>query len=232
MTQNNKFLFNLNNFDAPEEAVEEIIEEEIEQEPPPPTFSEDDLEAAKAIAHAGGVREGIAEEKARREQKTSELLEKIADNFSSLFAAEQYREKQYEEESVRLAIETLNIALPALASKIESETLQSVIKQNLQKQAEQSEIIIELNPDDTADIEKMLGVLWKDNDNAPRCKIIENEDIAVGGCSLSWADGGLIRDPAKTAETIRDELQSLLTKTTNNDINKNKEDSSSDMNGE
>lgn len=232
MNQNKKFFFDLNNFDAPGEVVEEIIEEEIEHVPPPPTFSEDDLEAAKAGAHAAGVREGATEEKNRREEKNTDLLEKIADNFSSLFAAEQYRERQYEEEAVRLALETLNIAVPTLTSRINNETLQSVIRQNLQKQAEQSEIIIELNSEDVADIEKMMETLWKDNDKAPRCKIIENAELSVGACSISWADGGLIRDPIKTAQAIRDELESLLTSDENNAINKDQEDSPSKSNGE
>ena len=60
----NKFLFDLNNFDMPE-PEEEVIEEEIDLEPPPPTFSEDDLEAAKAVAHATGRNEGIEEEKSK-----------------------------------------------------------------------------------------------------------------------------------------------------------------------
>lgn len=225
MNQKNKFLFDLNNFDTVEDEAEEIIEEEIEVEPPPPTFSEDDLEAARATAHANGVREGIAEERERREQKTAELLEKIADNFSSLFAAEQYRERQYEEEAVRLTLETINIALPALTPLIGTETLKTVIADNLKKQSDQSEIIIELHPDDIPPIKELLTTLWKEGENAPRYKIIENENTEKGACSLSWADGGLVRDPAKTTKAIRDELQSLLTKPQNNAI-KEEEDSS------
>ena len=38
------FLFDLNNFDTPQEEEIEIIEEEVEVEPPPPMFSEDELE--------------------------------------------------------------------------------------------------------------------------------------------------------------------------------------------
>lgn len=232
MNQNKKFFFDLNNFDAPDEVVEEIVEEVIEQEPPPPTFTEDELEAAKATAHAAGVREGMADEKSKREQKTLEVLEKIAENFSSLFAAEQYRERLYEEEAIKLTLETLNIAVPALSPKIGSETIETVIRKNLQKQSEQSEIIIELSPDDIHNIKKMMETMWKDTDKAPRCKVIENAELPPGACSLSWQDGGLVRNPVKTAESIRDELESLLTQLENNGINKDQEDSSSGINGE
>lgn len=232
MNQKNKFLFDLNNFDATDVAEEEIIEEEIEDAPPPPpTFSEDDLEAAKAVAHSAGVNEGIQEERGRREEKVKDLLENIADNFSSLFAAEQYRERQYEEEAVKLALKTLDKIFPSLSPSLGTETLQSVITQNLKKQAEQSEITIEIHSSDISDVEKIIATIWKDPDNAPRCKVIDNDAIEAGACKLSWVDGGLIRNPDKTAQSIRDELQSLLTKQVNNAINK-EEDSNSSINGD
>lgn len=243
MNKNNKFLFNLHNFDAPGQAVEKVVEEDVYVEPPPPSFSQEDIDIAKATAQANGFSEGLREERISREQKISDLLRDIADNFSSLFAAEKYRERQYEEEAVKLSYEVLNIAVPALSSLVGKETLESVIRENLKKQSEQSEIIIELNPDDTADIEKILSSLWKDPENAPRCKIIANEAIEAGACSLSWADGGLIRDPKKTAQDIKTSLEQILkgqeapkratplTKSENNAINKG-EDSAFEENGE
>ncbi len=231
MNQENKFLFDLNNFDAPPVADEEIIEEEIEVAPPPPTFSEDELEAAKAMAHSNGVTEGIKEERARREEKVKDLLETIAENFSALFAAEQYRERQYEEEAVKLSLNVLDKAFPSLLTHLGNDTLKSVVTKNLKKQAEQSEITIEIHPDDGTDIKNIVASIWKDPESAPRCKVIENDAIAAGACTMSWADGGLIRNPEQTAQSIRDELESLLTNRANNAINKD-EDSNSSINGE
>lgn len=231
MNKENKFLFDLNNFDAPPVVEEEIIEEHIEAVPPPPMFSEDDLEAAKAMAHSNGVTEGIKEERGRREEKVKDLLETIAENFSALFAAEQYRERQYEEEAVKLTLNMLDKAFPSLLKKLGNETLVSVIKQNLKKQADQSEIIIEIHPDDCSDIQNIIATIWKDPENAPRCKIIENDGVAAGACKMSWADGGLIRNSEQTAQSIRDELESLLTNRANNAINRD-EDSNSSINGE
>jgi flagellar assembly protein FliH len=211
LTKSNKFLFDLNNFDAPEE--EEIIEneEEIEElEPPPPTFSEEELETAKAVSHAAGRSEGIKEERARREQFVAESLKTITDNFSTLFAAEIYREKQYEEESLKLALQIIDMVAPSLSSRLGYEALKQTLKDVIKSQSEQSEIIIEVNPEYAADIDSLMEDMWTDKENAPRYKILADSGLEKGACKLSWKDGGMIRDPAKTANDIKTSIEDLL----------------------
>ena len=54
-------MFDLHNFD-PIDVVEEVIEEVIEEvEPPPPTFSTEELEAAKEMAFENGRQKGLQE---------------------------------------------------------------------------------------------------------------------------------------------------------------------------
>ena len=77
-----KFFFDVNIFDAPEK--EEIPED---LPPPPPTFSEDELAAARDIAFEQGRQQGQREQREARETRVAELLEIITQNFSHLFAA-------------------------------------------------------------------------------------------------------------------------------------------------
>lgn len=231
MNNTNKFLFDLNNFDTPDVEEEIIIEEEVEVEPPPPMFSEDDLEAAKAVAHATGRNEGIKEERERRDQKTSDALSKIAENFATLFAAEIYREKQYEEEALKLALKVVDIMAPSLQSRLGQEALKNAISQTLKSQSEQSEIRIEVSPDLAGDIDKLIEDIWPDKDSAPRYKILADNALEVGACALSWKDGGMLRTPDKTVESIKSAIEALLveqvmsknnsplTDEANNDIN-------------
>ena len=209
MTHTNKFLFDLNNFDAPEE--EEIIEEEIEDiEPPPPTFSEEELETAKAVAHAAGRNEGLQEERERRELFVAETLKKISDNFSNLFAAEMYREKQYEEEALRLGLQIIEMIAPSLNNRLGQEALKGALKDVLKSQSEHTEIIIEVTPDTASDIDTLVDSIWPDKDNAPRYKILANSDLEKGACKLSWKDGGMVRNPSKIANDIKTAIEALL----------------------
>lgn len=210
MNNTNKFLFDRNNFDAPDVEEEVIVEEEIYIEPPPPMFSEDDLEASKAVAHATGRNEGMQEERAKREQQIADALSKISEDFSTLFAAEIYREKQYEEESLRLALELIDKLAPSLQTRLGAETLKTTLREVLKTQSEQAEIKVEVHPETANDIGKLIDNIWPDKDAAPRYKILANSELEIGECSLSWKDGGMIRIPQKTAEDIKSAIEGLL----------------------
>lgn len=227
MSNSNKFLFDLNKFDEPDEPeiVEEIIEEEAV--PPPPTFSEDELEAAKEIAHTQGKSEGIQEERAKREQELTILLGIISENFSSLFANETYRENAYEHEAVKLALQITKQLAPVLEEKIGAETLKKTITEAIASQSKQSEIIVEVSKSAEEEIKALLDRFSEKHENTPRFKVKGSDDLTEAACQLSWKDGGMIRDPAKTAERIQKELTELLENiketvpdNTNDDINK------------
>lgn len=208
LNKQKKFYFDLHNFDLPEE--EEEIEEVIEVEPPPPSFSEDELEAAKAVAHASGRNEGIMEERNKREQYIADTLHKISENFSTLFAAELYRERQYEEEALRLGLEIISVLAPSLNSRLGEEALKKSLRQVLESQSEQSEIRIEVHPDSASDIDSLLETIWPDQDSAPNYKVVADSHLEKGACTLSWKDGGMVRDPQKTANDIKETIEGLL----------------------
>lgn len=228
---NNKFLFDLNKFDEPDEPeIEEVlIEEEIE--PPPPTFSEDELEAAKAVAFTKGKSEGIQEERAKREQELTDILGAISENFSTIFASEVYREKAYEQEAIKLALQIVELLAPVLQDKLGDEALKETIVNSILAQTKQSEIIIEVAESVKDEITVLLEKLSEQNENSPRFKVKGRDDLTSGSCELSWKDGGMVRNPLKTAADIQNALMELLNDTketvpssANNDIN-NKTDS-------
>lgn len=208
MTHTNKFLFDLNNFDAPEQ--EDVIEEIEDIEPPPPTFSEEELETAKAVAHAAGRNEGLLEERNRREQLVADNLKKIADSFSTLFATETYRERQYEEEALRLALEIIEMVAPSLNNRLGQEALKKTLQNVLKSQSEQSEIIVEVHPESASDIDALIESIWPDKDNAPRYKVLADSELEKGACTLSWKDGGMVRNPSKMTNDIKTAIESLL----------------------
>ena len=206
----NKFLFDINNFDTPAEQIETPAEEEIDFVPPPPTFSEDEIESAKTIAHSQGLNEGRLQAQGEREEFIAQSLEKISANFSSIFAAETYRERQYEEESLRLALEVISILSPSLNSHLGMESLKQALSDVLKRQSEQSEIRIEVDPESATDIDQYIDNIWPDKDNTPRYKVVANSSLEKGACEINWKDGGMIRTPQKTAEDIKEAIEELL----------------------
>lgn len=223
-----KFLFDLNKFDEPTAAEIEaaLLEKELEP-PPPPTFTEDELEAANAVAFTKGKSEGIQEERAKREQELTNILGEISANFSNLFANEIYREKAYEQEAVKMSIELIKILAPTLEQKFGKDALINTIKDTILSQTKQSEIIIEVANSAKDEITSILDNISAKDENSPRFKVKGREDLSEGSCELSWKDGGMVRNPRETAKNIENTLMKLLNNPkeaipvdTNSDINK------------
>ncbi|MEM9470027.1 MAG: hypothetical protein AAF988_07670 [Pseudomonadota bacterium] len=205
-----KFLFDLNKFDEPDtsEIEEKIIEEDIE--PPPPTFSEDELEAAKAVAFTQGKSEGIQEERGKREQELTVHMGVLAEQIQTLFASELYREKAYEQEAINLSLQLVDQLSPLLEEKLGLDTIRKVIEKTVMAQSKQSQIIIEVAPDYVEEISTLMDRIRTQEEDAPQFKVKANETLTKGACALSWKDGGMVRDPQGTAKAIKKELEDLL----------------------
>jgi flagellar assembly protein FliH len=196
-----KFMFDLRRFDEPE--VEEV-------EDLPPTFSEEELAAARAQGYEEGKIEGHRLAVASREQLTANTLRSISESFTLLFVAEDDREKEYEEESVRLTQQILKKLFPVLNARFGHDEVQNVVLKVLQSRGKQSTITIEVSPEDAPGIEETLASNWSDPEAAPRYRVLASADIRPGQCRLGWEDGGAVRDASALAARINQALCDLL----------------------
>lgn len=204
-----KFLFDLNCFDEPDPVDPADIA---------PTFSEEQLSAARAEGYAEGHATGTAEGKSEatrvavqsREQLTANTLRTISESFTMLFAAEYDREKTYEQEAVRLTLSALQKLFPVLNQRFGQEEIRQVIMSVLESSARRSMITIEVSTDDAQSIESMLAAHWSDPEAAPRYRVLAQPDLHPGQCRMNWEDGGAVRDAQRLADKITQALDALL----------------------
>ncbi len=205
-----KFLFDVNDFDEKDDAEEEILPEEPPPPPPPPTFSEAELEGARRDGLARGRAEATAEAEASRERRVADLLETISREFSTLFAAEDLRNAQYEAESVRLTLAILERLFPAMNRKYGLAEVQRIISEVLETQRAQAIIKIEVQPDYVETIRDHVERVMKQGNMEGECQVMGNQTLRDGDVRMSWADGGAFRESAETAEDIARHLQVIL----------------------
>lgn len=204
-----KFLFDVNDFDEKDEA-DDSTPDEPPPPPPPPTFSEAELEGARRDGLARGRAEATAEALASRERRVADLLEVISREFSTLFAAEDLRNAQYEAESVRLALAILERLFPAMNRKYGLAEIQRIISEVLETQREQAMIKIEVQPDYVETIRDHVDRVMKQGNIEGECQVMGNQALGDGDVRMSWADGGAFRESTETAEDIAHHLQVIL----------------------
>lgn len=194
-----KFLFDGNNFDSPD----------IPEEGPPPVYSQEELEAAKRDAHARGKAEGIAEAHNSFEKQTSDILMAVRDHFSILFDEEDRRSRLFEKESAQLAYTIFSRAFPALNERFGMKEVENTIKDVLETVREQPEVIIEVAEPYVDVIQTHVDGLIRQGDG-PRCTIRGNNNLAIGQCRMTWANGHATRNGALLAEQIANQIEQVL----------------------
>lgn len=206
MQKDKKFLFDVNIFDAPPKE-EEIVED---LPPPPPVFSEEELAVAKDMAFEQGRQLGQKEQKDSREQYIAQSLEKIADNFSHIFAAETVRESIFEKESLKLAIQALDTLFPSLNEKIGPEEVRKSIEKTLVDHRKTKEITLRVPTGMKDEIETLISRIRTGEHDEVLWRVTEDPALLKGDCVLEWSDGGAIRDSARIARDIRKNIEKQL----------------------
>lgn len=199
-----KFLFDLNCFD------DGYVEEVIPEEPPPPTFSEEELAEAERAAHERGRREALAEAAASREKHVADLLGTISRSFSSLFGAEAERAARYETEAVIVARAVFSRLFPALNARHGLEEVASMIAGAMENRRGGGEIVLEIHPDYRGDIEKRLESVRQAQRSTDIITLRGDDTLGPGDCRMRWEDGGAARDVGALAEEIGVILEQLL----------------------
>lgn len=201
-----KFMFDVNDFDE-----KDLPEEPLEPPPPPPpTFSEAELERARRESLAKGREEAAAEAEASRERHVADLLQTISREFSTLFAAEDLRNAQYEAESVRLTLATLQRLFPAMNQKYGLGEIQRVVSEVLESQREIAVIKLEVHPDYVETIHEHVRRVLKQANISGNCTVTGNQALGPGDCRMNWENGGALRDSQGVAEDIERHMQVIL----------------------
>lgn len=201
LNKDKKFKFDMHNFDE-----EVYVDPNQEEEPPAPTFSEEELAAAKAEAFAQGKQEGITESKASIEQKISQLLENLTTQYRPFYDAENAREKIYEIESVKLCYAVCKKLFPLYEKKHGQEELKAAISQVLTKHQGQNKISITVNPDAQSAIEEHLNTISQDVE----FEVNADPELDFMSCKLKWKDGGAVRHAKQQADEIFVYLEEAL----------------------
>ena len=198
-----KFLFDVHNFDEGEK------EDEVEAPPPPPVFSQEELAAAKNEAYQQGKKDGFGEAQASFEKQVLDLLGTIRTNFNVLFDEEERRGRSFEKETVQLAYTIFAKAFPALNERFGLDEVRSVLQKVLETVREQPEIMIEVPSAYAEAIQRHIDGILR-HDSSPHCIVRGSDVLSAGQCRMAWQNGTAIRNGARLANRIREQIEQVL----------------------
>ena len=181
--------------EQPEEEYpeEEDAEEEEPEEPPVPTFSEEELIAAREEGFKTGKEEGAREAMEDSSRVLAEILQNVGAQISRLIANQTKTIILSEEASIEVAMAVTKKLFPSLQENHGYGEVLAAVKGSFENLLDEPKITLRAAPEYKEDITKELNILADDFGFEGKIVVIADENMNPGDCRIEWDSGGAER---------------------------------------
>jgi len=197
-----KFTFDLD-FDAPEEPeVAKVEEEEEEPEEEIPTFSEEELEQARAEGFGAGKEEGRREAADATEQKLLEAIEKACSELAEIYNTQTEANREIGREMVSVSTSIAKKMFPDLNARNALGEVERVVQETLKAVTEEPRIQIMVNPELREPLGERLATMTHRAGFEGKVFVNPDPSMTLGDCRIEWSNGAAVRDGEELWEMI------------------------------
>ena len=197
-----KFLFDVS-FDDQAGEAEPEIEETVEPEaPPPPTFGEDDLAAARAEGYAQGYATGEQAERTRTERLAAEAVQDLAGRLDGLAQDIGAIGAGAERRAVEFGLAVARKLVPELLRREGQREVEAVVRTALRDMFEDPRIVLRVSDGMLDLIKPRVDAIALESGFDGKVVILSEDGMVDGDCRVEWADGGVERSAARLSAQI------------------------------
>lgn len=203
--KNNKFLFDLHDF---EKEIDEEKESRKVKAPPPPSFSLEDMEAARHVAFEKGKDEGLELAKNSIEQQTELLIQNLAEQIQTLENAEAARQQAYLTHTVAMAYKSLEKILPQILDHTKEELIKTALTEFFNDNSMKGALKLYVHSSMIESVERYAQSL---NSNLV---LASDDKLSSSQARIEWDNGAFEFKPDQLMEQI---LQTIKRRADDND---------------
>lgn len=170
------------------------------------TFTEADLEQARAEGHASGFVEGQAEARNQADDELSSAMNMFATNAASLLNALQAESASIRGEAAALAMVAVRKLAPALVATRPKAEIEAVLRDCLTHLNREPHIVLRVSDKLVDQLKETVDHMAMERGLSGKIILLGQGDIAEGDCIVEWADGGVVR----SATDIEHELTEIV----------------------
>lgn len=200
MTAIHKFLFDTI-FDDPEESAANQAAAEAEVEEVAPTFSEEDLNGARAEGFAAGREAAVQEAANAVERRIMETLGMIGERLSELFRIQEEANAAAVQNAVTVAATIARKVFPDLSRRNALGEVEMVAEEAMALVTDEPRIIMHVNEQLRDSLAARLDALGERYGFTDKVILRADPEIPLGDCRVEWSTGGSERN---TADLWRD----------------------------
>ena len=192
-------------FDKP--AQHEAVEEVVEVEPPPPTYSQAELDEAEQRGFMNGQLEGNRLALERQEHQVALAIGDIARTLPLLASQLAASIAVVERDAVATLLLAVERIFPRLAAETVTGETALLLERAFHKAVEEPRVTVRCALAIRDAIEPLIKDAASEAGYPGKLTIMGDPHLAEGGCRVEWAEGGLERDPAALLSTIEEALR-------------------------
>lgn len=212
MNPNEKFLFETS-FDREQlsnAAKAKAAEEAAAAEPPAPTFSEEELAAAKQAAFADGSAAGKAEAEAGIARQTAQQLTALAEKLETVSAALDGKVSESHQQTLLAAMTVVRKLFPRTNSLNGLSEVQAVVEECLERLRDEPRMVIRASEDQIDILKSQLDASIKRSGFSGKLVFLADDRLSPGDVRVEWADGGAERDQKALWQEIDQVIERTL----------------------
>jgi flagellar assembly protein FliH len=191
--------------DMPVEAEGDVLPEDA---PPPPTFSEFELDEARRIAFAEGHDAGVAEAAEVTERRQAEALTALATGFATVQAAQKDGIESVRHDAAQLALSIVKKMLPAMTQRYGVDEIAGVIHECLMQIDDAQRLTVRAHPDLLEGVRAEAARVAEEAEFEGKIIYTADPKLALGDCRVEWGNGGGDRDHAQ----LWSEIETIVTR--------------------
>jgi flagellar assembly protein FliH len=176
--------------------------------PPPPTFSEFEMDEARRMAFAEGHDAGVAEAAEVSERRQAEALAALAAGFAQMQAAQRDGIESVRHDAAQLALSIVRKMLPAMAQRYGVDEIAGVIHECLMQIDDAQRITVRAHPDLLEGVRAEAARVAEEAEFEGKLIFAADPKLAPGDCRVEWGNGGGDRDQA----VLWSEIESIVTR--------------------
>jgi flagellar assembly protein FliH len=184
----------------------------IAEEPPPPTFSEDELAGARAAGHADGEAAGRQAAAAGTEAQLAQLMQQIAGYLPGLADDRDQAVSAVAHEAARLAHAMVRRMMPELARRYRVEEIEAVVVDSLSKALDLPRILIRAPADIAGYLGDRLETVARQHGFAGRVVVLSDQNLGPSDVKVEWGDGGAERCVQRAWSDLEATVQRVVAK--------------------
>ena len=184
MAKANRFMFELDFDDA----------RNLGDKPPEPTFSADELNAARGVARAEGIEAGRAEAMRSIERRAGESVARIAQRLGEAAAMREASLHEIERNALELCVVLMRRLFPEFQRRHGSGEIEQLVRDSLRVMIDEPRVVVRLSDDNPDLLREQIAAAATSAGFAGKVVLVGDDQIAPGDCAIEWADGGTERN--------------------------------------